>query len=101
MMWQLHCLYFAIFRLSSSNFPVYLLPEVKQPGSIAGCTQNVWCVVPRAATVTVAMGDLQCSILARIFATDVKAGNENIALPLFTKVNRFRISCIVISYSCN
>lgn len=97
-MWQLHCLYFAIFRLSSSDFPVYLLPEVEQPGSIAGCMQYKWCAVPEAAIVTVAMGDLQCSILARIFATDVKAGNEDIAMQLFTKVNRFRISCIVISY---
>lgn len=101
MMWQLHCLYFAIFRLSSTDFPVYLLPEVKQPGSVAGCTQYKWCVIPQAATVTVAMGDLQCSILARLFATDVKAGNVNIAMPLFTKVNRFRISYIVISYSYN
>eukprot|EP00057_Strongylocentrotus_purpuratus_P033193 XP_790539.1 PREDICTED: sedoheptulokinase [Strongylocentrotus purpuratus] len=52
--------------LSKAGFPVHLLPEVRDPGTIAGQTrESSWCdgVLPEAVDVGVGMGDLPCTIL--------------------------------------
>ncbi|KFP01899.1 Sedoheptulokinase, partial [Calypte anna] len=48
--------------LEKSGFPVHLLPEVGDPGSIAGTTVCAWHGIPKGAKVGVALGDFQCSV---------------------------------------
>ncbi|XP_062815675.1 sedoheptulokinase isoform X4 [Anolis carolinensis] len=48
--------------LRESGFPVRLLPEVVQPGEIAGRTAHVWHGVPEGTEVGAALGDFQCSV---------------------------------------
>ncbi|NXY72617.1 SHPK Sedoheptulokinase, partial [Glareola pratincola] len=48
--------------LKKSGFPVHLLPEVGDPGSIAGRTICAWHGIPKGATVGIALGDFQCSV---------------------------------------
>ncbi|NWW71555.1 SHPK Sedoheptulokinase, partial [Climacteris rufus] len=43
-------------------FPVHLLPEVGDPGSIAGRTVCAWHGIPKGAKVGIALGDFQCSV---------------------------------------
>ncbi|XP_049658996.1 sedoheptulokinase isoform X1 [Accipiter gentilis] len=49
-------------RLKNSGFPVHLLPEVGDPGSIAGRTICAWHGIPKGAKVGIALGDFQCSV---------------------------------------
>ncbi|XP_066419537.1 sedoheptulokinase isoform X2 [Molothrus aeneus] len=49
-------------RLKNSGFPVHLLPEVGDPGSIAGRTTCAWHGIPQGAKVGIALGDFQCSV---------------------------------------
>ena len=54
-------------RLSSANFPVHLLPNVKPPGCIAGQLQVSWLgVIPSGTVVGVAMGDLPCATMSAV-----------------------------------
>ncbi|KFP11940.1 Sedoheptulokinase, partial [Egretta garzetta] len=48
--------------LKKSSFPVHLLPEVGDPGSIAGRTISAWHGIPKGAKVGIALGDFQCSV---------------------------------------
>ncbi|XP_025910924.1 sedoheptulokinase isoform X3 [Apteryx rowi] len=48
--------------LKKSGFPVHLLPEVGDPGSIAGRTIYAWHGIPKGAEVGIALGDFQCSV---------------------------------------
>ncbi|XP_064534019.1 sedoheptulokinase isoform X1 [Pseudopipra pipra] len=48
--------------LKKSGFPVHLLPEVGDPGSIAGRTTCAWHGIPKGVKVGIALGDLQCSV---------------------------------------
>ncbi|XP_041456947.1 sedoheptulokinase-like [Lytechinus variegatus] len=53
-------------KLSRAGFPVHLLPEVRDPGSIAGQINRCsWCdgVLPEGVDVGVGMGDLPCNML--------------------------------------
>ena len=54
------------FRLSDTEFPVRLLPSVRDAGSQAGTLQEVWYNINEGTPVGVAMGDLQCSIISRL-----------------------------------
>ncbi|XP_042685924.1 sedoheptulokinase isoform X2 [Centrocercus urophasianus] len=49
-------------RLKKSGFPVHLLPEVGDPGSIAGRTISAWHGIPKGTKVGIALGDFQCSV---------------------------------------
>ncbi|XP_031447457.1 sedoheptulokinase isoform X2 [Phasianus colchicus] len=49
-------------RLKKSGFPVHLLPEVGDPGSIAGRTICAWHGIPKGTKVGIALGDFQCSV---------------------------------------
>jgi sugar (pentulose or hexulose) kinase len=53
-----------LFSLQSSWFPVHLLPRVVSAPAVAGGLHAAWRGIPRGIPVGVAMGDLQCSILA-------------------------------------
>ncbi|NXM27835.1 SHPK Sedoheptulokinase, partial [Oxyruncus cristatus] len=48
--------------LKKSGFPVHLLPEVGDPGSIAGRTTHAWHGIPKGVEVGIALGDFQCSV---------------------------------------
>ncbi|NWI95551.1 SHPK Sedoheptulokinase, partial [Pitta sordida] len=48
--------------LEKSGFPVHLLPEVGDPGSIAGRTVRAWHGIPKGTEVGIALGDFQCSV---------------------------------------
>ncbi|CAK1555611.1 unnamed protein product [Leptosia nina] len=52
--------------LNNLDFPVKLLPSVRKSGVIAGCLNSSWNGIPEGTPVGVAMGDLQCSILATL-----------------------------------
>ncbi|OWK14750.1 hypothetical protein Celaphus_00000865 [Cervus elaphus hippelaphus] len=49
-------------RLAAAGFPVQLLPDVAEPGSVAGRTSQAWFEIPRGTQVGVALGDLQASV---------------------------------------
>jgi len=53
-----------ICRFSQLNFPKNLLPEIVDPGVIAGKLQTNWYKISKNADVYVALGDLQCSVLS-------------------------------------
>nr|XP_008536322.1 PREDICTED: sedoheptulokinase [Equus przewalskii] len=48
--------------LRASGFPVHLLPDVAEPGSVAGRTSRAWFEIPKGTQVGVALGDLQASV---------------------------------------
>ncbi len=62
--------FFLIHRLSEVKFPVHLLPEVKDAGSLAGSLQEIWYGIQPGTPVGVALGDLQCSIISRLQPND-------------------------------
>ncbi|XP_049638379.1 sedoheptulokinase isoform X2 [Suncus etruscus] len=49
-------------RLRASGFPVHLLPDIADPGSLAGQTSQAWFEIPEGTQVGVALGDLQASV---------------------------------------
>ena len=57
---------FDIFSLEEAKFPVRILPRIAAAGSVAGRTSNKkWRTLPEGIPVLVALGDFQCSFLAR------------------------------------
>ncbi|XP_027675996.1 sedoheptulokinase isoform X2 [Chelonia mydas] len=48
--------------LRESGFPLDLLPEVGDPGDIAGRMPHDWHGIPKGAEVGIALGDFQCSV---------------------------------------
>lgn len=52
--------------LQSIHFPVELLPKVAKSGEIAGKLNMSWNGIPAGTPVGVALGDLQCSIIATL-----------------------------------
>ncbi|XP_069082446.1 sedoheptulokinase isoform X2 [Pleurodeles waltl] len=48
--------------LRESGFPVSLLPDIGEPGEVAGRTLYQWCGIPKGAKVGLALGDFQCSV---------------------------------------
>ncbi|XP_012634765.2 sedoheptulokinase [Microcebus murinus] len=48
--------------LKGSGFPIHLLPDIAEPGSVAGRTSHTWLEIPKGTPVGVAMGDLQASV---------------------------------------
>lgn len=52
--------------LKSVEFPVNLLPKVTKSGQFAGKLNVAWNGIPEGTPVSVAMGDLQCSIRATL-----------------------------------
>ncbi|XP_001952623.3 sedoheptulokinase isoform X1 [Acyrthosiphon pisum] len=52
--------------LTEANFPVHLLPSVVQPGINVGTLYETIYNIPKGAVVGVALGDLQCSVMATL-----------------------------------
>lgn len=52
--------------LKDANFPINLLPTVIKSGQFAGKLSVSWNGIPEGTPVSVAMGDLQCSIRATL-----------------------------------
>lgn len=52
--------------LESAGFPVYLLPEVVDSGTVAGTLGDTWHSIPAGIPVVAALGDLQCSVLSTL-----------------------------------
>ncbi|XP_041580260.1 sedoheptulokinase isoform X3 [Vulpes lagopus] len=48
--------------LRASGFPVHLLPDIAEAGSVAGRTSHAWFEIPKGTPVGVALGDLQASV---------------------------------------
>lgn len=48
--------------LRESGFPIHLLPEVGDPGVVAGRMSRGWHGIPKGAEVGLALGDFQCSV---------------------------------------
>ncbi|MBV99308.1 Sedoheptulokinase, partial [Eschrichtius robustus] len=48
--------------LRDAGFPVHLLPDVTEPGNVAGRTSQAWFEIPKGTQVGVALGDLQASV---------------------------------------
>uniref|UniRef100_A0A8C8VMK4 Sedoheptulokinase n=1 Tax=Pelusios castaneus TaxID=367368 RepID=A0A8C8VMK4_9SAUR len=48
--------------LRASGFPIHLLPEVGDPGSLAGRLSRDWHGIPKGTEVGIALGDFQCSV---------------------------------------
>ncbi|XP_067422142.1 sedoheptulokinase isoform X3 [Emydura macquarii macquarii] len=48
--------------LRESGFPIHLLPEVGDPGGIAGRMSHDWHGIPTGTEVGIALGDFQCSV---------------------------------------
>ncbi|XP_060060147.1 sedoheptulokinase isoform X3 [Erinaceus europaeus] len=48
--------------LRASGFPIHLLPDIREPGSVAGRTSLSWFEIPKGTPVGVALGDLQSSV---------------------------------------
>ncbi|XP_055453272.1 sedoheptulokinase isoform X2 [Psammomys obesus] len=48
--------------LEVAGFPVHLLPDIAEPGSVAGRTFHTWFEIPKGTQVGVALGDLQASV---------------------------------------
>uniref|UniRef100_A0A673V551 Sedoheptulokinase n=1 Tax=Suricata suricatta TaxID=37032 RepID=A0A673V551_SURSU len=48
--------------LRTSGFPVHLLPDIAEAGSVAGRTSRAWFGIPKGTQVGVALGDLQASV---------------------------------------
>ncbi|XP_077168815.1 sedoheptulokinase isoform X2 [Paroedura picta] len=48
--------------LRESHFPIHLLPEVVDPGDLAGKSSCTWHAIPKGTEVGVALGDCQCSV---------------------------------------
>nr|XP_056721334.1 sedoheptulokinase [Euleptes europaea] len=48
--------------LGESHFPIHFLPEIVDPGDLAGETSCVWHAIPKGAQVGAALGDCQCSV---------------------------------------
>ncbi len=64
------------YSLSESRFPTHLLPRVVTVPAVAGRLKCSWHGVPVGVTVGVALGDMQCSILAAEPST-TDAGNTS------------------------
>lgn len=45
-----------------AGFPTHLLPDIAEPGSLAGRTSHTWFEIPAGTEVGVALGDLQASV---------------------------------------
>lgn len=41
---------------------MHLLPDIAEPGSMAGRTSHTWFAIPKGTPVGVALGDLQASV---------------------------------------
>lgn len=50
--------------MNKANFPVRILPTICEPGHIAGKLSHKWHEIHEGVNVFVALGDMQCSILA-------------------------------------
>ncbi|XP_004781993.1 sedoheptulokinase [Mustela putorius furo] len=48
--------------LKASGFPIHLLPDIAEAGSVAGRTSRAWFEIPKGTQVGVALGDLQASV---------------------------------------
>ncbi|GAB1296422.1 Sedoheptulokinase [Apodemus speciosus] len=48
--------------LETAGFPAHLLPDIAEPGSMAGRTSHTWFEIPKGTQVGVALGDLQASV---------------------------------------
>ncbi|XP_021033635.1 sedoheptulokinase isoform X2 [Mus caroli] len=48
--------------LEMAGFPTHLLPDIAEPGSMAGRTSHTWFEIPRGTQVGIALGDLQASV---------------------------------------
>jgi len=74
-------LFYLLFRLLKTDFPVCLLPRVTEAGSRAGVLARRWHGIAAGTPVTVAMGDLQCYMLATLLS-DADAGRQCIIIKM-------------------
>uniref|UniRef100_A0A8D9F7G0 Sedoheptulokinase n=1 Tax=Cacopsylla melanoneura TaxID=428564 RepID=A0A8D9F7G0_9HEMI len=55
-----------ILRAHNPQFPLHLLPDIKPSGTIVGKLTYDWLGIAKDTPITVALGDLQCSVLATL-----------------------------------
>lgn len=78
--------------LEKEGFPVQLLPEVVMPGTDVGNLRDKWFEIPVGTPVSVALGDLQCSVMSTLenAATDVVMNISTSAQMAFVLPKGFR-----------
>ncbi|KAJ0174524.1 hypothetical protein K1T71_009632 [Dendrolimus kikuchii] len=81
--------------LKSINFPINLLPKVMKSGEFAGMLSSSWNGIPEGTPVGVALGDLQCSILATLENT------EDAVLNISTSAQLAFVVKSISDYGCN
>ncbi|XP_031574536.1 sedoheptulokinase-like [Actinia tenebrosa] len=52
--------------LENAGFPVHFLPTVREPGTVSGVLPRAYLGIPAGAQISIALGDLQCSVLASL-----------------------------------
>ncbi|KAG6451399.1 hypothetical protein O3G_MSEX007114 [Manduca sexta] len=81
--------------LKSIDFPVELLPKIVKSGDIAGKLNSSWNGIPAGTPVGVALGDLQCSIIATLENTQDAVLNISTSAQLAFVVNS------ISDFGCN
>lgn len=73
--------------LKTVDFPVSLLPNIMKSGNFAGKLNSAWNGIPSGTPVSVAMGDLQCSIIATLESKEDAVLNISTSAQLAFVVN--------------
>lgn len=85
--------------LKSTGFPVNLLPKILRSGEFAGKLNSSWNGIPIGTPVGVALGDLQCSIIATLENTHDAVLNISTSAQLAFVVNTISdLNCNTIEH---
>lgn len=85
--------------LRSVDFPLNLLPKIAKSGEIAGKLNSSWNGIPAGTPVGVALGDLQCSIIATLEDEQDAVLNISTSAQLAFVVNNIKdLGCATVEH---